>query len=128
MLTYNNISWERSVIGHFRQTNNKYEEVAVPLQLLEDYPQGPPPKTPLFPDLFSDIEEQEYRLEQLSERLGPPSDYLESILSAAGRPVASLVAFRVTYDHIIRDSHAGSGPAELQLKGILPEKIKIPRS
>ncbi len=128
MLTFNNISWARSVIGHFRQTNNKYEEVSVPPQLLDDYPQGVPPETPLFPELFSAVEYQEYRLEQLSEMLGPPTDYLESILSAAGQPVASLVAFRVTYDQIIRDSHAGSGPAELQLKGILPEKIKLPRS
>ena len=128
MLTYNNLSWERNVIGHFRQTTNKYEEVSVPPQLLDDYPRGVPLDTPLFPDLFSDIEYQEYRLEQLSEKLGPPADYLESILSAERRPVASLVAFRVTYDQIIRDSHAGSGPADLRLKGILPEKIKIPRS
>ena len=128
MLTYNNINWARSVIGHFRQTTNKYEEVSVPPQFLDEYSQGVPLDTPLFADLYSDIEDREYRLEQLSEKLGPPTDYLESILSAEGRPVASLVAFRVTYDQIIRKSHDGSGPADLQLKAILPEKIEVPRS
>lgn len=127
MLTYNNLSWERIVIGHFRRTTNKYEEVSVPPQFLDDYPQGVPPDTALFPDLFSDIEDQEYRLEQLSEKLGPPTDYLESILSAEGRAAASLVAFRVTYDHWINEGNEAF-PGAIIAKLNEPRRLEIPQS
>ncbi len=99
MLISRNLSRERNVIGYYRQSTGRYEEVSVPPNLLDVYPKELPPDEPLFPELFSDIEEQEYRMEQLNENLGPPAEFLEALLAAAGRPAASLIAFRVTFNH-----------------------------
>ena len=77
----------------------------MPPNLLDVFPEEMPPDQPLFPELFSDIDEQEYRMEQLNENLGPPAEFLEALLAAAGRPAASLIAFRVTFDHGIKEGN-----------------------
>ena len=105
MLTSRNLARERNVIGYYRQSTGRYEEISVPPNLLDVYPKELPPDEPLFPDLFSDLEEQEYRAEKLNENLGPPAEFLEALLAAAGRPTASLMAFRVTFDHGIKEGN-----------------------
>ncbi len=98
MLTARNLSRQRNVIGLYRQSGGRYEEVKVPPNLLEVYPDEMRPDQPIFPNLYCDIEEWEYREEKLNENLGPPAEFLEALLGAAGRPAASLMAFPVTFD------------------------------
>ena len=105
MLTSRNLSRERDVIGYHRQSGGRYEEVQVPPNLLDVYPVDMLPDQPLFPDLYCDIEEWEYREEKLNENLGPAAEFLEALLGAAGRPAASLMAFRVTFDHGIKEGN-----------------------
>ena len=105
MLTSRNLARERNVVGYHRQSTGCYEEVPVPHNLLDVYPNEMRPDQPLFPDLYCDIEEWEFREEKLNENLGPPAEFLEALLAAAGRPAASLMAFRITFDHGIKEGN-----------------------
>ena len=102
MLTHWNLSRERRAIGYYRQGSKRYQEVSVPNKFLDLFPQDVPEDEPLFPTLFSDLEEPEFRSEQLHENLGRPSDFLEALLAAGGRPCASLIAFKVTHDAAVQ--------------------------
>ena len=95
-----NLERERNVIQYYTQGSNDYRETAVPPRFLALFKEGKSDTDPLFPALFSEIDHTEYRLDELNEKLGPASDFLESLLIAAGRPVASLMALKVTHDAV----------------------------
>ncbi len=105
MLTSRNLARERNVIGYHRQSAGRYKEVPAPPNLLDVYPEEMSPDEPLFPSLFSEIEDDDHRADQLNEKLGPPAEFLEALLAAAGRPAASLIAFRMTFDHGIKEGN-----------------------
>ena len=105
MLTSRNLARERNVIGYYRQSTGPYEEISVPPNLLDVFPGKTPPDEPLFPSLFSEIEDDDHRADQLNEKLGQPAEFLEALLAAAGRPAASLIAFRMTFDHGIKEGN-----------------------
>ena len=96
MLTGRNLSRVRNVIGYHKQTGGGYEEVETLPHLLDVFPVDMSEDQPLFPSLYSDIENDDHRADQSNEKLGVPAEYMESLLLAAGRPAASLMAFRVT--------------------------------
>ncbi|MCH7575608.1 MAG: hypothetical protein IIA59_10850 [Candidatus Marinimicrobia bacterium] len=98
MLCHWNINRRHSVIGCYRQGSTRYEEAAVPPNFLDLFPEDMPQDEPLFPALYSDLEDYELRSEQLNQNLGPVADFLEALLAAAGMPLASLMAFKVTHD------------------------------
>ncbi|MCH7574325.1 MAG: hypothetical protein IIA59_04285 [Candidatus Marinimicrobia bacterium] len=98
MLCQWNLNREGSNIGYYRQGTTEHREVSVPPNFLNLFPEDRPNDEPLFPALYSDIDDFEFRSEQLNENLGPVADFLEALLAAAGRPVASLMAFKVTHD------------------------------
>ena len=102
MLCSWNLNRERNAIGYYRPGSKRYEEIAVPPNFLDLFPEGIPQDQPLFPSLFSDIDEYDYRMEQLNVNLWPAADFLEALLAAAGRPVASLMAFKVSHDEAKR--------------------------
>ena len=98
MLCHLNINRSHSLIGYYGQGTKGYQEITVPRNFLDLFPEGRSHDEPVFPTLFSDIDDFEYRSEQLNENLGPVADFLEALLAAAGRPAASLMAFKVTHD------------------------------
>ena len=100
-----NLARERNVIGYYRQSTGKYVEVSVPPDLLDVFPMEMPQDQPLFPELHSAIEDEDHRGDQLNEKLGQPAEFLEALLAAAGRPAASLIAFRMTFDHGIKEGN-----------------------
>jgi len=128
LLTNNRISWKRNIIGFFPQGSEKYRELPVPQDVLSLVPHDHSAGQPLFPELFVDVEDPWIREEVLNERLGQPAEFMESLLAAADRPAASLISFRITFEHITREGLSGSGPAGIPLKTILPETMEIPRT
>ena len=98
MLCHWNLDRERHTIKYYKQGSKRYEETAVPANFLDLFPEGIPRNEPLFLALFSDIENFEFRSEELNEHLWPSAEFLEALLAATGRPVASLMAFKVTHD------------------------------
>ena len=105
MLISRSLARERNVIGYYRQSTGKYVEVSVPPNLLDVFPMEMPQDQPLFPELHSAIEDDDHRADQLNEKLGQPAEFLEALLAAAGRPAASLIAFRMTFDHGIKEGN-----------------------
>ena len=105
MLTSRCMARGRNVIGYYRQSTGKYVEVSVPPDLLDVFPMEMPQDQPLFPELHSAIEDDDHRADQLNEKLGQPAEFLEALLAAAGRPAASLIAFRMTFDHGIKEGN-----------------------
>lgn len=98
MLCHWNLDRERHTIRYYTQGTKGYQEVSVPPNFLDLFPEGKSHDEPVFPALFSDIDDFEFRSEQLNENLVPAAEFLEALLAAAGRPVASLISFKLTRD------------------------------
>lgn len=102
ILCHRNINRSHSIIGYYGHGTKGYKEISVPRNFLDLFPEGRSHDEPVFPTLFSDTNDFEYRSEQLNENLGPGADFLEALLAAAERPAASLIAFKVTHDDAVQ--------------------------
>lgn len=100
MLRHWSLDRQRDVVRYYREGSNGYWEVSVPPKFLALFPDDRKDEAAVFPVLFSDIDDPEFRAEELNENLGAAADYLAGILSAAGRPIASLMALKRTHDEV----------------------------
>jgi len=101
-LIHSEIDRERSIIGTRSAGSNRYYELPVLPPLLDHIPPERLLEKPVFPSLYVDFEDPVIWEDMLNENLAQPSDYLKALLSVQERPVASLVAFRMTFDEVVR--------------------------
>ena len=102
LLTPGNIDRSRSIIGTFCLRSERYYELPFLPALLNHIPLGQSADEPLFSTLYCDVEDKNILEDQLNDNLAQPSDYLKALLSAQGRPVASLMALRMTFDEVVK--------------------------
>ncbi len=124
-LTSANFSWKRTIIGYVKEGSEKYVEVPVPQDVLRLVPHDHSATKPLFPRLCVDVEDPWIMEEALNERLGQPADFLEALLTAAGRPTASLVSFRITLQQELSGCKQDIDSALQSLLQKIPEPMEI---
>ena len=103
VLTYSNVDWKHGILVVPEGRSRRTRKIPIVPDLLDEIPSNMPPDAPLFPTLYVDIEDQYIREEDLNYNLLQPSDYLAALLSAAGRPIASLHSFTVTHKNLLQD-------------------------
>ena len=95
-ICYGDINWERKSLRRNIDRVGRSWEMRLPNELLNLVPVGASTSTPLFPSLFCDFYEPELREAQINENLVAPGEYMQALLAAENRPLASLVSFRMT--------------------------------
>lgn len=82
---------------------SRFSEIRLGLNVMEQIPKDRLPAEPLFPTLFTDIEDLALFEEEIDDKLGEPLNYLQALLGAAGRPIASLFSFRLTHRNLLQN-------------------------
>ena len=90
LLTYRNVDRERGVLVIPKGRSGRIRQIPIVPDLLEQIPADMPPDAPLFPSLYTDIEDRSIFEEELNNKLAEPLYYMQGLLSAAERPIASL--------------------------------------
>lgn len=102
MLIQGSIDRQRRIIGTNSPRSGRYYELLFLPALLDHIPLATSLAKPIFPSLYADIEDPIIWEEQINENLAQPSDYLKALLSAQGRPIASLMALRMTFNKSVK--------------------------
>jgi len=103
MVLHGNVDRERKIL--VRSVHKSGRILGIPLSgdLLKYIPEDLPASEPLFPKLYCDIEDPVYLEEQLNENLAVPSEFMQALLAAENRPLATLFSFRVTASRSLPD-------------------------
>ena len=102
LLTYRNVDRDRSVIIIPEGRSGRFRNIPMVPDLLEQIPADMPPDAPLFPTLYSDVEDRSIFEEELNNNLAEPLNYMQALLSAAGRPIASLHSFTLSHRNLLQ--------------------------
>ena len=102
VLTYGNFDGERGVLIRSGRRSGRFREIPIAPELMEHIPGDMPLDAPLFPTLHVDIEDQSVYEEELNDKLAEPLDYMQALLSAAGRPIASLHSFTLSHRNLLQ--------------------------
>ena len=98
VLTYSNFDRERGVLVR----SGRCREIMIAPELMDHIPGDIPLDAPLFPTLHVDIEDRSVYEEELNDKLAEPRDYMQTLLSAAGRPIASLHSFTLSHRNLLQ--------------------------
>jgi len=102
LLTYRNVDRDRSVIIIPEGRSGRFRNIPMVPDLLEQIPEDMPSDAPLFPTLYVDIEDRSIFEEELNNNLAEPLNYMQALLSAAGRPIASLHSFTLSHRNLLQ--------------------------
>jgi len=103
LLTYRNVERQRGLLVVPDGQSGRICQIPIVLDLLEQIPGDMPPDAPLFSTLYVDIEDRSIFEEELNNNLAEPRNYLQALLGAANRPLASLYSFTVTHRNLMQD-------------------------
>lgn len=103
MLAYWNIDHARGVLRIPEGRSGRFSQWHLPLQVLAKIPRDQMPSAPLFPQIYTDIEDPLLFEEDMHLNLAEPTNYLQALLSIADRPTASLFSFTLTHRYLFRD-------------------------
>ena len=103
LLTYRNVDRDRGVLVVPEGRSRRIRQIPIVPDLLEQIPGDMPPDVPLFPTLYVDIEDRSLFEEELNNNLAEPLNYMQSLLGAADRPIASLYSFTVSHKNLLQD-------------------------
>ena len=103
LLTYRNVDRQRGVLVVPEGRSGRIRQIPIVPDLLEQIPEDMPPDAPLFPTLFTDIEDRSLFEEELNNNLAEPLNYLQGLLSAGDQPLASLYSFTVSHKNLLQD-------------------------
>jgi len=102
VLTYRNVDREQNVLVKPNRRLGRRQAIPIVPDLMREIPAGMPPDAPLFRSLYVDIEDRSIFEEELNNNLAEPLNLLQGLLSAAGRPVASLHSFTISHNNLIQ--------------------------
>ena len=102
-LVHWNIDRERRAIRLPEGRSGRFTLIQLTRQMMEQIPKDRLPSEPLFPALFVDVEDEAIFEEELHSKLGEPLDYLQALLGAADRPIASLFSFTLTHRYLVQN-------------------------
>lgn len=123
MLVYWNIDHERGVLRRPEGRTGRFSEWHLPSQVLAQIPIDQMPSVPLFPQLYTDIEDKMLCEEAMYLNLAEPINYLQALLSIADRPTASLFSFTLTHRYLFKDRDP-SEPEYLDMKISIAHLLK----
>ena len=103
ILVHWNIDRERRAIRLPEGRSGRFTLIRLTRQMMEQIPKDRLPSEPLFPALFVDVEDEAIFEEELHSKLGEPLDYLQALLGAADRPIASLFSFTLTHRYLVQN-------------------------
>ncbi len=102
-LVHWNIDHQRWAIRLPEGRTGRFTLIRLTRQMMEQIPSDRLPGEPLFPALFVDVEDELIFKEELHSKLGEPLDYLQALLGAADRPIASLFSFTLTHRYLVQN-------------------------
>ena len=114
VLTYGNFDRERGVLVRSGRRSRRCREIPITPELMEHIPGDMPLDAPLFPTLYVDIEDRSLREEELNNNLAEPLNYMQALLGAAGRPIASLYSFTLSHNKLL-EGHDLFAPDQLAI-------------
>ena len=103
MLGYWNVDFERGVLRRPESKSGRFSEWNLPRQVVAKIRRNRPPSEPLFPTLYTDVDDQSLFEEEMHRNLAKPLNYLHALLSIAHRPIASLFSFTLTNRYLLKD-------------------------
>ena len=98
-----NIDRLREAIRLPEGRTGRFTLIRLTRQMMELIPKDRLPSECLFPALFVDVEDESIFEEELHSKLGEPLDYLQALLGAADRPIASLFSFTLTHRYLVQN-------------------------
>lgn len=101
LLLHGHIDRAQSAIVRPHRRPGRWQAIPIVPDLMREIPVGRSPDAPLFPGLFTDIEDREVFEEELNDRLDGPLGYMQALLSVADRPIASLHSLTLTHHNLI---------------------------
>lgn len=102
-LVHGNFDLEHRIIIKVERRYKRCRQIPLVLNLLGEIPLEMAPNEPLFPELFFDCDDDYIFEEEMGERLMEPLKYMQALLGAEGRPIASLHSFTLTHESLIQD-------------------------
>jgi len=113
VLNYHNVDRARGVLV-IPEGRRRVRQIPLVPDLLEQIPGDMPLDAPLFPTLYVDIEERSLFEEELNNNLAEPLNYMQALLGAAGRPIASLYSFTLSHNKLL-EGHDLFDPDQLAI-------------
>ena len=101
-LTYGDLDRGRGVLAAYERRYRRIREIPMAPVLMEQIPKDKPLDAPFFRTLYVDIEDQSLFEEEMNSGLSEPLDYLQCLLSASGRPIASLHSLTLSHNNLIQ--------------------------
>ncbi len=95
-ITIHDIDWTRKKLVRSVDHIGRSWEMSLPDHLLERTLDDSSAIDSVFPALYCDYDDPQLREAGINENLEAPSEYLKALLATGNRPLASLMAFRVT--------------------------------
>ena len=95
-----NIDYERGAIRRLEGRSGRFSVLYLPSPVIAKIHRDRLPSEPLFPKLYTDIDDQSLYEEELHKNLSEPLNYLQSLLSISHRPIASLISFGLTHKYL----------------------------
>ena len=101
LFLHGHIDRAQSAIVRPHRRPGRWQAIPIVPDLMREIPVGKSSDAPLFPELFTDIEDPELFEEELHDRLADPLGYMQALLSVVGRPIASLHSLTLTHHNLI---------------------------
>ncbi len=102
ILTYGDLDRGRGVLAAYERRFRRIREIPMAPDLMEQIPKDRPSDAPFFRTLHVANEDHSLFEEEMNNGLSEPLDYLQCLLSAAGRPIASLYSFTISHNNLIQ--------------------------
>ncbi|MCH7528481.1 MAG: hypothetical protein IH972_02900 [Candidatus Marinimicrobia bacterium] len=103
MLSHWNFLPHRGILRRFERRSGRFSELLLPFQVVAKIPRGRLPSEPLFPTLYTDVDDSLLFEEEMHRNLAEPLRFMQALLAAADRPAASLFSLTLTNRYLLRD-------------------------
>jgi len=111
-----NVAYERCALKASSGRKDRWTFIPLPPNVLRHIPRGSIPDEPLFPSLYMDGIHPAHYEEELNSCLAEPLRFMQSLLTAADRPSASLLSFRLLHQDL---KWGNDEPSEWQVGTLL---------
>ena len=119
LLRYEHIDSKNKRITQLVRKSRRIHELPISDALLSEFGDIDGKEGPVFPEIYIDSDRKQ------NDRLVHPRKYLQSILSVAELPKATLHSFRVTYNNMLRDQGLSIEDRQILLAHTSSETTKI---
>ena len=103
MLSHWNFLPHRGILRRFKRRSGRFSELLLPFQVVAKIPRGRLPSEPLFPTLYTDVDDSLLFEEDMHRNLAEPLRFMQALLAAADQPAASLFSLTLTNRYLLRD-------------------------